>query len=208
MEELREAQPACDSPEQAACARPEEAISPEGAEEVAESRPGGSEDSGAPPPQEGEAAPAPAEEAIEAIEAELPAALSGDALYSASLEAAASLALEDQLRRIQALDPGVRSWEEVAAGPQGAQFARLVRQGCTPVEAYQVTRFEAILSRRVAAARRAALQAAYGKAHLRATSAAVGDQPAVPPEVEQQYRAFFPGWSEAQIRADYHKRQR
>ena len=156
------------------------------------SRPGGSEEPGLPP--------APTESGS-------PMTTEPEPAPAAAVEAAAALALEDQLQRIRAMDPGVRGWEDIVSGPRAADFHRLVRQGCTPVEAFQVTQFERIVGRRVAAARRSALHAAYGKAHLRATSAAMGDDLAVPPDVERQYRAFFPDWSDAQIRSDYSRRR-
>lgn len=112
----------------------------------------------------------------------------------------------EQLSRIRKLDPTVKGWEDVFSMPQYGEFSRLVQRGCTPVQAYQLACFERIMAQRVAAARRAAALAARGKAHLSPIPAAAGDCFAVPPEIHAQYRAFFPEWSEAQIRADYRRR--
>ena len=113
--------------------------------------------------------------------------------------------MDEQLSRIRMLDPTVTGWEDVFSMPQYGEFAHLVQRGCTPVQAYQLACFERIMAQRVAAARRAAALAARGKAHLSPIPAAAGDCFAVPPEVHAQYRAFFPEWSEAQIRADYRR---
>ena len=113
--------------------------------------------------------------------------------------------MDEQLSRIRMLDPTVTGWEDIFSMPQYGEFARLVQRGCTPVQAYQLACFERIMAQRVAAARRAAALAARGKAHLSPIPAAAGDCFAVPPEVHAQYRAFFPEWSEAQIRADYRR---
>ena len=113
--------------------------------------------------------------------------------------------LREQLHSIRMLDPAVKSWEDIYAMPQYGEFARLVERGCTPVQAYQIACFEQITARRMAAAHRAATLAARGKAHLSSIPAASGDSFAVPAEVHAQYRAFFPSWSEAQIKADYRR---
>ena len=119
---------------------------------------------------------------------------------------AAVQALAEQLAAITAIDPEIQSWADVMNTPEAARINALVLRGCTPADAYRAARFDHLLERRAAIVRRAALHRTQGRAHLTPMVPA-GDPIALPPETAAAYRAFFPDWSEAQIRADYRKRQ-
>lgn len=115
----------------------------------------------------------------------------------------------EQLRGIAALglDPDVGSLEDLA-GKYPDKYPEMmdrVRKGATLVEAYQTVNFEAILAKRTAAAKQAALNSTAGKEHLQPTAPAGGQGGSVevPADVRQMYRELNPGLSDADIRREY-----
>ena len=120
------------------------------------------------------------------------------------MQALGAALLREQLWQIRLLDPTVQSWSDVRALPQAGQFDELVAGGCTPVQAFRAVYFERLTEKQRDAAHRAARSGA-AKAHLSPIPQAAGDEVHVPAEVLRTYRAFFPRWSEAKIRADYRR---
>ena len=120
------------------------------------------------------------------------------------MQALGAALLREQLWQIRLLDPAVQSWEDVHALPQAAQFDALVARGCTPVEAFRAVHFERLAQKQRDALRRASRSGA-AKAHLSPIPQAASEEVSIPVDVLRAYQAFFPRWSEAQIRADYRR---
>lgn len=116
-------------------------------------------------------------------------------------------ALEAQVAEITKLDPSVKSMQDIMAMPTFADFDAKVRQGYSIADAYKLANFDTLGQKRSAAAKQAALNAVNGKSHLTATTGGAGEDVIVPPETMDFYRQAFPGWTEAQIMADYKKHQ-
>lgn len=114
-------------------------------------------------------------------------------------------ALSGKLAEIAALDPSVRSIDDLMRSPHFDEFDRLVRQGYRLADAYKLAHFDTLTEKRSAAARQAALNAIGGKSHLTQTRGAAGDEVVVPAETLAMYRSAFPKWTEKQIIADYKK---
>ena len=96
--------------------------------------------------------------------------------------------------------------EELAKQPSGERVLSLWAGGVPLADAFAAVNHKALMNRQRQAAKQEALNALHGKEHLLPTSLGEGDGGAeVPGEIKAQYRSFFPGWSESQIRKDYQK---
>lgn len=111
-----------------------------------------------------------------------------------------------QLREIATFDPEIKSLQDLQ-GKDPAQYGRmlaLVSGGASLVEAYKALNFDAIMSKRVAAAQQSERNKAAGKAHLTATTPMGGDGAVeVPNEVKAMYRELNPDMTGAEIEQAY-----
>ena len=120
-------------------------------------------------------------------------------------QAAAKVKVDEQLKGIGALDPSIRSMEDLAKMPTYAKFYELVKKGNTLTDAFKLANYDALTKGAAAGARQAALNAAQGKQHMGQTQTRGAGAVSVPAEVMEQYRAFNPDATEAEIRAHYAK---
>lgn len=120
-------------------------------------------------------------------------------------QAAAKVKVDEQLKEIGALDPSIRSMEDLAKMPTYAKFYELVKKGNTLTDAFKLANYDALTKGAAAGARQAALNAAQGKQHMGQTQTRGAGAVSVPAEVMEQYRAFNPDATEAEIRAHYAK---
>ena len=118
-------------------------------------------------------------------------------------QAAAKVKVDEQLKEIGALDPSIRSMEDLAKMPTYAKFYELVKKGNTLTDAFKLANYDALTKGAAAGARQAALNAAQGKQHMGQTQTRGAGAVSVPAEVMEQYRAFNPDATEAEIRAHY-----
>lgn len=116
-------------------------------------------------------------------------------------------ALEAQVAEIAKIDPSIKSMQDIMAMPSFPDFDAKVRQGYSLADAYKLVNFDTLAQKRSAAAKQATLNAVNGKSHLTATTGGAGEDVIVPPETMSFYRQAFPGWTDAQIMADYKKHQ-
>lgn len=123
-------------------------------------------------------------------------------------QAAAKVKVDEQLKEIGALDPSIRSMEDLAKMPTYAKFYELVKKGNTLTDAFKLANYDALTKGAAAGARQAALNAAQGKQHMGQTQTRGAGAVSVPAEVMEQYRAFNPDATEAEIRAHYAKNHR
>ena len=123
-------------------------------------------------------------------------------------EAAARVKVDEQMKEIRSLDPTIRSMEDLAKMPTYPKFYELVKKGNTLTDAFKLANYDALTKGAAAGARQAALNAAQGKQHMGQTMTRGAGAVSVPAEVMEQYRAFNPDATEAEIRAHYAKNHR
>lgn len=117
----------------------------------------------------------------------------------------ARMKVEEQLKEIGALDPSVKTLEDLAKMANYAAFYDMVKRGLTLAEAYKLANYDALTQGAAAAAKQAAINAAAGKEHLTPTTPRGTGAVSVPADVMEQYRAFNPGATDAEIQAHYNK---
>lgn len=84
----------------------------------------------------------------------------------------------------------------------------LLQRGLSVADAYYLAHRREVELMQQAAARQAAVNQAGGKQHLKTTSGRASCDISVPEDVREQYRAFFPDWTEKQIAENYKKQRR
>ena len=121
----------------------------------------------------------------------------------------ARMVAEEQLRQITDMDAGIRSVEDLMAMPEYPDFYGRVQKGMSLVDAYKLTRWDALMDRTAKAAAREAMQSVASRQHLTAVAGqpGVGDFSAVPPDVAEGFRQARPGITDGEIRRRYRKYQ-
>ena len=113
--------------------------------------------------------------------------------------------MQRELAEIRKLNPAIRSTDDILRMETGPEYARLLRSGLSPSEAYKLANFDAIRTRERNAAEQAARNANAGKSHLQGVPNA-GKAPLVPPkEYAQQLRRFMPELTDKEIAKYYAK---
>lgn len=115
--------------------------------------------------------------------------------------------MQTELAEIRKLNPNIQSTDDIVRMETGPEFARLVRTGLRPSEAYKLANFEQLQSSARNAAEQAARNAAAGKAHMQPTPAKGQAQVSVPEEYKQNMRRFNKGITDAEIAKFYAKYQ-
>jgi len=121
----------------------------------------------------------------------------------AAREAAARVKMDEQLREIGALNPSIRSLEDLAKMPTYPRFYELVRRGNTLTDAFKLANYEALTQSAAAGARQAAVNAARSKGHLEQTRSRGTGAVSVPAEVREQYKLFNPDATDEEIQRHY-----
>ena len=116
--------------------------------------------------------------------------------------------MQTELAEIRKLNPEIRTTDDIVRMETGPEFARLVRTGLRPSEAYKLANFEALQAGAKNAAEQAARNAAAGKAHMQQTPK--GGKPAisVPEDYKQNMRRFNDGITDEEIARYYEKYQK
>lgn len=118
-------------------------------------------------------------------------------------EQAARARVDEQIREIGAMDPGIKSIDDLTKMDNYEHFYELVKRGNTLTDAYRLANFDRLVGQTAAAGRQAAINAAAGKAHMGRTSSRGQGAVAVPADVVEQYRVFLPDATDAEIQAHY-----
>ena len=121
----------------------------------------------------------------------------------------ARLVAEEQIRSIAELDGGIRSVDDLMAMPEYPDFYGRVKKGMSLVDAYKLTRWDALMERAARAAAREAAQSVASRQHLGAVASqpGTGDFSTVPAEVAEGFRQARPGITDGEIRRRYRKYQ-
>ncbi len=111
--------------------------------------------------------------------------------------------MERELGEIRKLNPLIKSTDDIIKMETGPEYARLIRLGVRPSEAYKLANFDAIRSGDRKAAEQAARNAAAGTSHVRSSPTGMGT--AVPTEYAENMRKYVPGITAKEIEAMYRK---
>jgi len=139
-----------------------------------------------------------AQEALAAAEAE----------RARAVEQQVQEAIGTQLKAIQAVNPAIKSLEDIAAMPTAPAFNRYVQQGLGLEDAYYLANRAEIESKKTAAAKQAAINQTRSKGHLDSGAGGAANAVVVPPEEVELYRAMMPGATDEEIRKDWEKYQK
>lgn len=115
--------------------------------------------------------------------------------------------MQTELAEIRKLNPSIRSTDDIVRMETGPEFARLVRTGLRPSEAYKLANFEALQAGAKNAAEQAARNAAAGKAHMQPTPKSGKPEVSVPEDYKRNMRRFNDGITDEEIAKYYEKYQ-
>lgn len=113
----------------------------------------------------------------------------------------------EQMQKIHALDPGIKSIGDLQAMEEFGAFDAYVRSGMDMDAAFKLACFDRLTKRQAAAAKQEAINTAKSKAHLTATQGAVGQTQGVdiPADQLDRWKAFFPDATPAELREKYNR---
>ena len=120
-------------------------------------------------------------------------------------EQQARLKVDEQLREISKLDPSIRSLQDLAQMENYDVFYELVKRNNSLLDAFKLANYDALVQKAVASSRQAAVNSVQSKRHLSQTTARGTGAVSVPADVMEQYRAFNPDATEAEIQAHYNR---
>lgn len=116
----------------------------------------------------------------------------------------ADAAIQSAMKNITAMDPTIKTMEDIAAMPTAQRFKQLVAMGNSLEDAFWLANRDALVEKRVAAAKTAARTQAAGKRHLNPVGAADGREPVKVPEgVRDAYRRIMPNATDEEIQREY-----
>lgn len=113
--------------------------------------------------------------------------------------------IDADIRAITAMDPSVKSLDDLKKTENYNEIYALVQRGYTILDAFRVANFDRLTTRTTEAAVKAAAKLQRGKEHLSATAQRGSGASDVPADVAETYRTFNPGATDAEIRRHYNK---
>ncbi len=117
----------------------------------------------------------------------------------------AQIKIGEQIAEITKIDPSITSLEDLRKMENYDEFYDRVKRGHTLVEAYKLTNFDKLTKASADGAKQAALNSINGKSHLEKTSGRGTGAATVPKHILEEYRAFNPGATDAEIAKHYNK---
>lgn len=125
-----------------------------------------------------------------------------------AIEQQAQEAIGTQLKAIQAVNPAIKSLDDIASLPTAPAFNRYVQQGLGLEDAYYLANRAEIEGKKTAAAKQAAINQTRSKGHLDSGAGGAANAVVVPPEEVALYRAMMPNATDEEIRKDWVKFQK
>ena len=113
-------------------------------------------------------------------------------------------AIEDEFRKINAIDPSVKSFDDLILMENAEEFAEKVRRGYSLTDAFIITNSKKLSQRIKNAAVRSTLSRLAAKQHL--TGAGTGGGEAaidVPAETYSLYKTLYPNITDSEIKKHY-----
>ena len=113
-------------------------------------------------------------------------------------------ALGKELQKITALDPAIKTLDDIKAMPTANRFNELVQRGLGLEDAFYLANRKTIEERKMAAVKASAQTQMAGKGHLNPVGPATGKQVVqVPKGVVDAYRTMMPEATDAEIQKAY-----
>jgi len=112
-------------------------------------------------------------------------------------------AINDAIREISNIDSTIKSIDDLLALDNYDEFYGLVEKGYTLVDAYKISNFDKISTRKAASAAQDVLTKIDSKNHIKPIKGSASKEVTVPEEVIAQYKKNIPGMTEEQIRKHY-----
>ncbi|MHB1154005.1 MAG: hypothetical protein ACYCWE_20730 [Eubacteriales bacterium] len=122
-----------------------------------------------------------------------------------SQDTAAKVHLDSQIKEITAIDPAIKTAEDLFAQPNYETIRGYVRKGLTIVEAYKLSNMDKLSGKTAAAAAQSVYNRTQSKEHLTSSAARGQGDIVVPKAVMDNYRRLCPNMTAKEIRADYGK---
>lgn len=122
-------------------------------------------------------------------------------------ETTARQQLEADLKRIQKIDPDIRTQDDLAASEGFEDVLKAVQeQGLNVYDAYRLVNFEKLMEKNSAATKQAAINAAKGKTHMEpvgGTSEPATNEAEIPEKALAKWKRAYPELSYEQLRRKY-----
>lgn len=115
-------------------------------------------------------------------------------------------AIEAEFRKINAIDPSVKSFDDLMLMENADEFAEKVRKGYSLADAFILTNGKKLSQRIKAAAVKTALSRLAAKQHLTGAGTSGGEAAIdVPAETYSLYKSLYPSLSDSEIKRHYKK---
>lgn len=134
-----------------------------------------------------------------AVTAAQQAAASARAQQAMAAEQRAQGAIAAEMQKISAIDPSVKSLEDIAKMPTAAEFNQYVQRGNTLEEAFYLANRKDIEQKRLAAAKQTAINQTRSKQGLLSGAGEGAPGISVPAEQAAAYREIMPDATDAEI---------
>lgn len=116
--------------------------------------------------------------------------------------------IAEQLKMISALDPSIKSFNDLENVPDKESMLEMVQRGYSLYDAFRLSNFDSLMNRKSAAAEQKAINQAKGKSHLTPTtsgSASSDGLKEIPQSELGRWRAFFPDASMKELKEKYNR---
>lgn len=140
-----------------------------------------------------------------AVVAAQQAAAAARAQQAMAAEQQAKSAVAAEMQKITAIDPTIKSLEDIAKMPTAGDFNRYVQMGNTLEDAFFLANRKGIEQRRLAAAKQTAINQQRGKQDLYSGAGGGPAGVSVPAEQAAAYREWFPDATEEEIAKNWTK---
>lgn len=115
--------------------------------------------------------------------------------------------LEADVKRIQKIDPDIKSLDDLYAADGFEDVLKAVQeQGLNVYDAYRLVNFDRLMEKNSAATRQAAINQAKGKTHMepvKGTSEPAGNEVEIPEKALEKWKRAYPGLTHEQLRRKY-----
>ncbi len=103
-------------------------------------------------------------------------------------------------------DCGIKNLNDLEKVPKSKAILAMWGTGNVSLaEAYAAVNLDSVMGKKTAAAKQSAINAITGKGHMQRTTGGAGGDVVIPPDVLEEYRSFFPDWTDKKIMENYKK---
>lgn len=101
-------------------------------------------------------------------------------------------------------DCGIKDLNDLEKVPKSKAILSMWGTGNVSLaEAYAAVNLDTVMGKKTAAAKQSAINSITGKGHLQRTTGGAGGEVVIPPDVLEEYRSFFPDWTDKKIMENY-----